>query len=263
MADVDTYAPGTFCWPELSTTDQKGAVAFYHALFGWDLNEQPMGPGETYSMFQMRDRPIGAAYTMRPEERQQGIPPHWGSYVAVKNAEESAKRAQELGGKVLAPAFDVMDAGRMAIIQDPTGATFAVWQAGKHVGARIVGEPGALCWTELSTRDTKTAEKFYTGLFGWTPKHSAPGSPMEYTEFSVNGTPGIGMMSMPPQVPAQVPSFWLPYFMVADVDTSASKAKSLSGSVMTGPMDIPGTGRFAVVGDPQGAMFAIFTPARK
>jgi uncharacterized protein len=262
MADIDTYAPGTFCWPELSTTDQKGATAFYRDLFGWEINDQPMGPGETYSMFQVRSRPVGAAYTMRPEQRQQGMPPHWGSYVAVTSADEAAKRAESLGGKVLAPAFDVMDAGRMAVLQDPTGAIFMVWQATKHVGARILNEPGALCWTELATRDTKAAEKFYTQLFGWTAKVGGQNTPMEYTEFSNQGKPGVGMMQMPPQVPAHVPPYWLPYFQVTDCDASTTKAKALGGQAAVAPMDIPGTGRFSVISDPQGAMFAMFTPAR-
>src|SRR6185503_4370153 len=97
------HPPGTFCWPELSTTDQKGASAFYRGLFGWDVTDQPIGPAETYTMFKMRDLEVAAAYTMRPEERQQGAPPHWNAYVSVANADDTAKRAQELGGKVLAP----------------------------------------------------------------------------------------------------------------------------------------------------------------
>jgi uncharacterized protein len=262
MADTDTHAPGTFCWPELSTTDQKAATAFYRDLFGWKVNDQPMGPGETYSMFEIRGRAVSAAYTMRPEQRQQGMPPHWGSYVAVKSADDTAKRAESLGGKVLAPAFDVMDAGRMAVLQDPTGAIFMVWQATKHVGARILNEPGALCWTELATRDTKTAEKFYTQLFGWTSKIGGENTPMEYTEFQNQGKPGVGMMQMPPQVPAQVPPYWMPYFQVTDCDASMNKAKQLGGHVAVAPMDIPNTGRFSVISDPQGAMFAIFTPQR-
>jgi predicted enzyme related to lactoylglutathione lyase len=102
VADFTSHAPGTFCWPELSTSDQKAGVAFYRALFGWDLHEGPMGPGETYSMFQMRGKPVGAAYTMRPEEKQAGAPPHWNSYVTVANVDESAKQAASLGGKVFA-----------------------------------------------------------------------------------------------------------------------------------------------------------------
>jgi uncharacterized protein len=260
VPEFTSHTPGTFSWPELSTTDQKGGVAFYRALFGWDVNEQPIGPTETYSMFQMRGKEVGAAYTMRPEERQHGAPPHWNSYVTVKNVDEAVKKAEGLGAKVFAPPFDVMDVGRMAVLQDPTGAVFQVWEAKKHIGAKILSEPGALCWTELTTTDTKAAEKFYTELFGWTPKHSPAGAPMEYTEFSVAGTPGIGMMPKPPQMPAHIPSYWMPYFQVTSVDASASKAKELGGNLMVGPQDIPDAGRFAVVSDPQGAMFALFAP---
>jgi predicted enzyme related to lactoylglutathione lyase len=258
MADFTSHTPGTFSWPELSTSDQKGGVAFYRGLFGWDLNEQPMGPGDTYSIFQMRGKPVGAAYTMRPEEKQGGAPPHWNSYVTVANVDESAKKAASLGGKVIAPPFDVMDAGRMAVIQDPTGAFFQIWQKNRSIGAEILNEPGALCWTELTTSDTKAAEAFYTGLFGWTPKHSAPSSQMEYTEFSVNGQPSIGMMAKPAQMPAHIPSYWMPYFQVDNTDASVTKATGLGGKVMVPAQDIPGTGRFAIVTDPQGAMFAVF-----
>jgi predicted enzyme related to lactoylglutathione lyase len=260
VAEFTSHSPGTFSWPELSTTDQKGAVAFYRGLFGWDLNDVPMGPGDTYSIFQMRGQEVGAAYTMRPEEKQGGAPPHWNSYVTVKKVDEAVQKARELGAKVFAPPFDVMDAGRMAVLQDPTGAVFQVWEAKRSIGAKILAEPGALCWTELTTTDTNAAEKFYTQLFGWTPKHNAPGAPMEYTEFSVNGTPSIGMMAKPKEMPAHIPSYWMPYFMVKGVDASAAKAKELGGRAMVGPQDIPGTGRFAILTDPQGAMFAVFEP---
>ena len=258
MADFTSHTPGTFSWPELSTTDQKGGVAFYRGLFGWDVNEQPIGPTDMYSIFQMRGKPVGAGYTMRPEEKQGGAPPHWNSYVTVANVDESAKKAASLGGKIIAPPFDVMDAGRMAVVQDPTGAIFQIWQKGRSIGAEILNEPGALCWTELTTSDTKAAEAFYTGLFGWTPKHSAPSSQMEYTEFSVNGQPSIGMMAKPAQMPAHIPSYWMPYFQVANTDASVTKATDLGGKVMVPAQDIPGTGRFAIITDPQGAMFAVF-----
>jgi uncharacterized protein len=258
VAEVTSHTAGTFSWPELATTDQKSAVAFYRALFGWDLNEQPLGPGETYSMFQMRGKEVAAAHTMRPEERQSGAPPHWNSYVTVQNVDQTVKKAQELGATVFAPPFDVMDAGRMAVLQDPTGAVFQVWQANKHIGAKILNEPGALCWTELTTSDTNSAEAFYTKLFGWTAKHSGAGAPMEYTEFSVGGTPSVGMMPKPAGMPAHVPSYWMPYFQVTSADASAARARELGGSIMVPPQDIPGTGRFAIVNDPQGAMFAVF-----
>jgi predicted enzyme related to lactoylglutathione lyase len=254
--------PGTFSWAELAATDQKAAVAFYRGLFGWGLNEQPIGPEGTYSMFTLRDKEVAAAYTMRPEERQGGAPPHWNLYVTVANVDESAKRAESLGGRIFAPPFDVMDVGRMAIVQDPTGAVFCLWQAKLHIGAKILAEPGALVWSELTTRDPNKAEAFYTGLFGWTPKHSPPGAPMSYTEFHNQGKPGVGMMEMPSHMPAAVPSFWMPYFQVADVDATAAKATSLGGSTMVGPQDIPNTGRFAVLKDAQGAMFAVYKSAR-
>jgi predicted enzyme related to lactoylglutathione lyase len=247
----------------LVTTDQKAGVAFYKALFGWDVNEIPMGPGDVYSMFQMRGKAVAAAATQRPEEKQMGVPAHWNAYVTVANVDETAKKAAALGGKVFAPPFDVMDAGRMAVLQDPTGAVFQIWQANRSIGAQILNEPGALCWTELSTRDTKAAEAFYTKLFGWVPKHSAPGATMEYTEFSVNGQSGIGMMPMVAEIPAHVPPYWMPYFQVDDADASAAKAKALGGNIVVPPQDIPTAGRFAIVSDPQGAMFAVFKFAQK
>ncbi len=258
MADFTSHAPGTFSWPELATSDQKAGVAFYCALFGWDVNEQPIGPTEVYSMFQMRGKPVGAASTQQPQERQMGVPPHWNAYVTVVNVDESAKKAESLGGKLFMPPFDVMDAGRMAILQDPTGAAFQIWQAKRSIGAEILNEPGALCWTELTTSDTAAAETFYSQLFGWGVKHSAAGAPMEYTEFSVNGQPSIGMMPKPAQMPAHIPPYWLPYFQVANADASAAKVNELGGSIMVPPQDIPNTGRCAVASDPQGAMFAVF-----
>ena len=263
MAEFSSHVPGTFSWAELATTDQKSGVEFYRALFGWDVNEQPIGPDGVYTMFTLRGKEVAAAYTMRPEERQGGAPPHWNLYVTVANVDESTKRAESLGAKVFAPPFDVMDVGRMSIVQDPTGAVFQLWQAKVHIGAKILNEPGALCWSELTTRDTKRAEAFYTSLFGWTPKHSAPSAVMEYTEFQNQGKTGVGMMAMPPDMPPSVPSYWMPYFQVADCDASAAKAKGLGGKSMVGPQDIPNTGRFSILSDPQGAMFAIYTPIRR
>jgi len=264
MPHIDSHAPGTFCWPELATTDQTSALAFYRNLFGWDVNDQSIGNGEVYSLFQINGRDVAAGYTMRDDERKMGIPPHWNSYIAVANVDASTAAAQGLGATVLAGPFDVMDAGRMSVLQDPTGAAFCLWQSGRSIGARTIGEPGTLCWTELTTSDPAKAEVFYTSLLGWIPKHSGPNSPMPYTEFTVAGAsqPSIGMMAKPPNLPPHVPSFWLPYFLVTDVDASAAKATSDGAQVHFGPMDIPGTGRFAVLADPQGAAFAIYRPNR-
>jgi predicted enzyme related to lactoylglutathione lyase len=262
MAEFTSHIPGTFSWVDLSTTDQQAGVAFYRSLFGWDVNEQPMGPGATYSMFLLRGKDVAAASAMHPPERQAGVPPHWNMYISVTSADATAKQAESLGGKVLAPPFDVMDVGRMAVIQDPTGAVFCVWEPKKHIGAKFLNEPGSLCWSELATRDPKAAEAFYTKLFGWTAKHSAPAAVMEYTEFSVGGHPSIGMLAMPADMPPHVPSFWMPYFQVASCDASTKRAADLGATVMRQPQDIPKTGRFAILGDPQGAAFALFEFAR-
>ena len=263
MADVESLPPGSFCWPELSTTDQKGGVAFYRALFGWDLHDQPMGSsGDTYSMFEMRGRPVAAAYTTPADERQHGIPPHWNTYIAVKNADEAVTRAQELGGKVIAPPFDVSEAGRMAVLADPTGAVFEVWQPKRHIGTRIQGEPGALCWTELVTNDTNAAARFYTQLFGWSAKKGGAGA-NEYTEFSVNGVPMGGMMQIQPEWGPGIPPNWMPYFQVTDCDAMASRAKELGAQIGLAPMDIENVGRFAMIVDPQSARFYVFQPKMK
>jgi len=258
VAEFTSHAPGAFCWPELSTTDQKAGVAFYRALFGWDVNEQPMGEAGSYSIFQLRGKDVAAAYTMRPEERQHGAPPHWNSYVTVSSADEAAQRAGSLGGRVLAPPFDVMESGRMAVLQDPAGAVFQVWEPKKHIGVKLLREPGALTWTELSTTDTEAAKKFYTGLFGWKEKTSSGGG-MTYTEWILGDTPIGGMMAMNEEMKRMhVPPNWLPYFEVTDCDGSADKAQSAGGGLIVPPTNIPSAGRFSVVRDPQGAVFAIY-----
>jgi predicted enzyme related to lactoylglutathione lyase len=255
VAEFTAHAPGTFCWPELATTDQKSAGAFYHALFGWDVNEQPIGPTETYTMFMLRGLEVAAASTLRGPELELGVPPHWNAYVSVASADDTVKRVQELGGKVLAPPFDVMDAGRMAVLQDPTGAVISVWQPARHIGAKILREPGALGWTELTTRDTAAAETFYTKLFGWEAKRGDAGG-QEYTEFKVGAQPDAGMIAMDPAW-GNVPPHWMPYFQVNDCDGSVAKAQELGGRVYVPPTDIPNVGRFAMLADPQGAMFSI------
>jgi predicted enzyme related to lactoylglutathione lyase len=196
---------------------------------------------------------------MRDDERQMGVPPHWNLYVTVASVDESARRAQELGGTLLVPPFDVMDAGRMSVVQDPTGAIIHLWEAKRSIGAKILGEAGALCWSELTTRDPNGARAFYTALFGWTARESGAGSPMPYTEFSNQGQPGMGMMKMPDHMPAEVPSYWMPYFQVANCDQATAKAAGLGATIMVPAQDISQTGRFSILSDPQGAVFAVFT----
>jgi predicted enzyme related to lactoylglutathione lyase len=262
MAEFTSHAPGTFSWVELATNDPKAGVAFYRALFGWDVVEHDMGPNGVYTIFTMRGKDVAAGAGQHPQEREMGVPPHWNLYVTVPNADQAAEKAKSLGATVLDAPFDVMQQGRMAIIRDPTGAVLQLWEPRAHIGVKIRNEPGALTWSELTTRDPKAAETFYTQMFGWTAKHSAPAAVMEYTEFSVNGQPGVGMMAMPENMPPQVPSYWMPYFQVADLDASLEKATSLNANVIVGPNAIPDGARFAILQDPQNAVFALYQAAR-
>jgi predicted enzyme related to lactoylglutathione lyase len=174
--------------------------------------------------------------------------------VAVDSADETVARAATLGAEVLNPPFDVFDVGRMAMLRDPSGALFALWQAKSHIGVGRTGEPGALCWNELLTRDVEAAAGFYTRLFGWGAR-TMPSAGAEYTIFDRAEEPVAGMMALPD--PADAPPNWLPYFGVADCDDRARAAGVAGGRVFVSPTDIPGVGRFAVLGDPQGAVFAI------
>jgi hypothetical protein len=261
MAHIDTTVPGSFCWVELATTDQNAAKAFYASLFGWAASDFPMGPGDFYTMFKLEDRDVAAGYTMRKDEQQLGVPPHWNLYIAVENADAAAARASELGGKVLAPPFDVFDAGRMVVIQDPTGAIFHAWQPLRHRGIGISNVHGAFCWADLNTGDVAAARAFYSGLLGWKIE---PGEkdPSGYLHIS-NGEHMIGGVPSAEQVPPNTPPHWLLYFEVADCDASTAKATELGARALMPPMSLEGVGRFAVIADPQGAVFALFTPARR
>src|SRR5580765_4924844 len=258
MTVVTKHEPGSFCWPELATSDSAGAKVFYGELFGWDANDSPAGPDMVYTMLQKAGKSAGALYQIGPQ--MQGMPPHWNIFVAVASADAAAKKAKDLGGKIVMEPFDVMDVGRMAIIQDQQGATFSVWEPKKHIGAEVINEPGTLCWAELDTTDMKSAESFYTALFGWGAKRGGEAAnETAYTEWQLGGKSIGGMMTIPKEW-GPVPPNWLVYFMVADVDGAAKKASSHGGQVIVPPTDIPKTGRFAVIQDPQHAVFAVFKP---
>src|SRR6185436_8766513 len=153
MAEVTRHEPGNHCWSELATSDPAAAKKFYGGLFGWDAEDTPAGPDMVYTTLRLRGREVGALYKQNQAEADQHVPPHWNVYIAVESADATAARAKELGGKVLMEPFDVMEHGRMAGVQDPTGGTICAWQARNHVGARLVREPGAACWCELYTTD--------------------------------------------------------------------------------------------------------------
>ena len=255
MPEVTHHAPGMFCWFELGTSDREAAKKFYGELFGWTAQDTSAGPDMIYTVLQLDNKDIGALYQLTEEHKSKGVPPHWLSYISVASADESAAQAAELGGNVTMGPFDVADAGRMAVIEDPTGAAFAIWQAGASSGVALRDEPNTLCWNELWTADTAKAVEFYTKLFGWTTKLGEM-SDMVYTELMNEGRPIGGMLPIGPEM-GPIPPHWLGYIRVEDCDVTADKAKASGATLVVPPSDVPNVGRFAVIQDTQGATFAI------
>ena len=244
-----------FIWPEVSTMDVSKAVAFYAALFGWTASPAMDGG---YHILQKDGKDVGGLYALMPEQLERKVRPAWRNYVEVADTDASLAKAVELGGTMLHEPFDVPGVGRMAIVQDPSGAPFCLWQTLGHAGATAKGV-GAHSWTELASTDRARALAFYEALFGWarldgnTPKHG-----FDYAELVVPGEnyPSMGAYQIGPEM-GPMPSQWMNYFEVADCDGAAAKAKELGGGLVVPPTDIPDVGRFCVIADPFGASFAV------
>jgi predicted enzyme related to lactoylglutathione lyase len=254
MPTRTSYAPGTPSWVDLASPDLAASASFYASLFGWDAVDQGPEAGH-YHQMELGGTPVAGAGPLMME----GQPPAWTTYVSVEDADATIAVVRAAGGTVFVEPMDVLDVGRMAIFADPTGAAAAVWQPRRHVGAGLVNEPGALAWNELSTRDTAAATTFYAEVFGWEAETADMGG-MEYTTWMLGGKAIGGMMAMPAEVPAEVPSYWLAYFGTAECDATVDRATGLGATLFAGPMDIP-SGRFAVLADPAGAMFGIIALA--
>jgi predicted enzyme related to lactoylglutathione lyase len=254
MPATTAHVPGIFCWPELCSADVAASKKFYASMFGWESSDIHMHAGD-YTLLKLGSQRVGAMYQMTEHRKIAGILPHWNSYVAVVSADETAKNATILGGKVLREPFGA-DANRMANLQDPTGAKFCVWEISEQPQATRLNEIGALCWTELYTRDPVKAADFYSGLFGWRPQPWKGGA-MPYTMFNLadEDRPACGMLAMPSEMPG--PSQWLPYFQVEDADRSADRNSELGGKTCSPLMDLPDIGRMAMLTDAQGAGFAV------
>jgi uncharacterized protein len=249
MGERTSYAPGTFSWTDLSTTDQEGAKRVYAELLGWEYDDQPIPEDGVYSMAQKEGKNVAAIFGA-----QEGMPTAWNSYVTVESADATAAKASQLGGAPMGEPIDVMEAGRMAIIQDPTGAVLCAWEPRESIGASLVNVPGAITLNQLNTSDPGKAQEFYAGLFDW--RYESVGSDDQpywgiYLGDRMNG----GMMPLPPD--AGAPSHWLVYFGTDSVDEDARRIGELGGQVMVPPLDVPG-GRIVVAQDAQGAVFGLF-----
>ena len=255
MPHVENHPPGSVSWIELATTDQIAAKSFYTSLFGWSFEDRPMGPNGYYTMFRLEDRNLGAAYTLQEDQRTAGVPPHWMIYISTANADETTKRATELGGSVLCGPFDVFTYGRMSTIRDSTGAVFSIWQARDHSGFQIRDQHGTFCWADLNSPDQQRASKFYGDLFGWTTSPGHAG----YMHIK-NGENFIGGITSAQQQVSNAPPHWMIYIQVDDCDAATEKARRLGANIFVEPMTIENAGRMSIFADPQGAVLAVFQP---
>jgi len=258
MSERDSYEHGTPSWADHSSPDPEAAAGFYSGIFGWETeNVMPPDSGGQYFMARLRGRDVAALSSqMSPG------PVVWTTYITVDDADATAAKVPDGGGRVFAEPFDVFDSGRMAVLADNSGAPFSIWQAGQHIGAGLVNEPGAMCWNEVLTRDPDGAKLFYGEVFGWRAS-AMPFEGGEYTVWHLAGgrdPDGIaGMMPMAgEQWPTDLPSHWRVYFAVADTDGTCSCAEELGGRVAVAPFDST-VGRIAVLNDPQGAVFSVIT----
>jgi predicted enzyme related to lactoylglutathione lyase len=250
MAKIESYQPGDFCWAELATTDAEAAKQFYGDMFGWSALDHPM-PNGVYTMFQSAGDDVGAVY-----QAPQGVPTHWGVYFAVADVAASAAQVETLGGKITMGPMDI-GAGIMVVAQDPQGVHFSLWQAKQHIGATYGGPLGRVSWPELTTADPAGAIAFYTALLGWKTKPETGVDTAPYVEWVNNGTSMGGLMPMRGGQWEGVPPHWMVYITVADCDERAKHAADIGAQVCVPPTDIPNTGRFSVITDPQGAVFSI------
>ena len=232
MGERETYAPGTFCWAALGTTDVESATAFYADVFGWEADG---------ARFRLADSDVAGV--------QESAETRWRSRLSVEDVDAVVERVRELGGEVLAPPLDVEAAGRMAAVADPTGAPVELWQPREHAGAARVNDAGCMCWNELASPDPGRAREFFGSLLGWEVEPEETGYGVIRRDGAVNG--GIR-----PQQDGE-PTHWLVYFTVESCDDAVAAVRAGGGSIIAGPMDTA-MGRVAAVRDPQGAPFGLF-----
>lgn len=248
--EMTFYEPGTPSWIDLGSPDPEVAADFYGGLFGWEVRD--MGPETAgYRLCLLRGQPVAG---LGPQQ-QPDAPPYWMTYIAVADADATARAVAAAGGQVVVAPMDIPQAGRMAVFSDPAGAPFSVWQARERVGAGLVDETGTFCWNELTTRDVDEEARFYGEVLGWRAVPLDMGA-ITYHEWRLGERAIGGMMPMDDSWPAEAPTHWMVYFAVDDTDAAAQRVTDLGGAVSVPPADIP-PGRFAVVNDPHGAVFSL------
>ena len=253
MADTKTFVVNAPVWVDLSSTDAAKARDYYAKLFGWKVELAPDPDAGGYALAKLDGKDVAG---IGPAQSPDG-PSAWMVYIGTTDADATAKKVEAAGGKVIAPPFEVLKSGRMAVFQDPSGAFISVWEPNEMKGAQVMYEPNSFGWAELNARGVDRAKPFYTKVFGWGEKASEMGEGQPpYSEFQNAGESVGGAWEMSDMVPAEVPSYWMVYFLVDDVDKSFQKAIDQGGTELMKPQDFPG-GRFGLVQDPQGASFGL------
>ena len=261
MTTMTSYAHGVPSWIDLATPDPTVAKAFYGELFGWHYDDQPTdSDGTDYTMADLDGRAAAGMMQLSAEMAASGMPSVWTTYVTVDDIEAAVGKVEPAGGSVMQPPMDAMEAGRFAVVADPAGAVFCMWEAKEHIGAGVVNEHGAFSWSELITPDPAAVASFYNAVFGWTAQ-TAPMPTGTYTLFAVAGGNENGIAgAMPPPVEG-MPAFWGVYFMVDDAAATVALAKTLGAQVLMDATEMPGVGTLATLMDPGGAAFSVMQPA--
>jgi hypothetical protein len=254
---MDTKA-GRFVWHELMTTDTKAAIAFYTEVIGW--RTMPFGEGaDPYMMWAGEQGPLGGVYPLPDQAKAMGAPPHWMGHVTVANVDETVAKAKSLGARVYVEPNDIPKVGRFSIIADPQGAAISVFTPAEAMGSHDSTKNGEISWNELTTTDHEAAFRFYGELFGWEKTSEMNMGPDgTYLMFGQGGKTYGGMWTKPKENP--MPTAWLYYVHVDDLDAALERAKSKGAKVLNGPMEVPGGERIAQLMDPQGAAFALHGP---
>ncbi|MEX1365905.1 MAG: VOC family protein [Nannocystaceae bacterium] len=252
MPKFTSHPHGSPNWIDLSAADAAAAGRWYAELFGWSCEAQDTHGGPPYWMFYLDGEIVAGMGQLRDELKAAGVPPTWNTYVAVDDCDAAYAKALELGGTSVVPPMDVFDDGRMAWFTDTEGASVAVWQPNEHIGVTLANEPDTWCWNELGSRDHAAAGAFYGKVFGWTTEPGGPGM----TTFRRSDGAEIAHALELSEDMGEMPPMWNIYFSVADCDATVATAKATGGTVIVPGTDIS-VGRFALLADPQGAMFYV------
>jgi predicted enzyme related to lactoylglutathione lyase len=255
---TDANQTGHFVWRDLMTTDPEKSEAFYTSLFGWTVNPMDMGEAGVYRMFRNGDTDFGG---IGPIDAAQGVPPHWISYVATPSVDETTAKAIQLGGSSPMPGMDIPGVGRFSVVIDPQGAAFSPFTDTSGTEAPPDGQipqVGGVAWNEMMAKDTETAKSFYSQLFGYTAKEMDMGTG-PYNILHRGDIMEAGILQIPDGAP--MPSAWVIYYVVANIDESLAKLDQLGGQNLSGIIEVPTIGRIAMVSDSLGAVFGFHEPA--